>query len=128
MREILFRGKRKDNGEWVYGCYVFQNGKHIIFDKDTTWHHYIDKSTVGQYTGLTDRNGKKIFEGDLVKYLNPFPFVKEYIVSEVAFDLGFCGFIPFADYDCDCGEYVSSNDCEVIGNIHDTPELLDGNE
>ena len=75
MREILFRGKRIDNGEWVYGQYVYllnaraEDGepiKHMIVD-GTPFGQTVNPSTVGQYTGLTDKNGKKIFEGDICK-------------------------------------------------------------
>lgn len=74
MREILFRGKRTDNGEWVHGQYAYllnartEDGepiKHMIVD-GTPFGQTVDPSTVGQYTGLTDKNGKKIFEGDIV--------------------------------------------------------------
>lgn len=121
MREILFRGKRLDNGEWVEGFYnhipcgrfsedehmiqtVFENGKIGML-------HDIDPSTVGQYTGLKDKNGKMIWEEDIVKVDE-----KNY---EVKFILGqfFIGInMPIA---------YKRFDCEIIGNIHDNPELLE---
>ena len=163
MREIIFRGKRMDNGEWVEGLYnhipngrfgidehliqtIKENGKiGMLYD--------VDPSTVGQYTGLKDKHGNRIFEGDLVQY-NTFD------------DFSCCSAVKFGDYDQDgsSGEYTPSvcvgwyvevcgftcpdwaeddpiffkdcqkqqnllevNEmCEVIGNIHDDIDLLGG--
>ena len=123
MREISFRGKREDNGEWVEGNLFIPdlpnkptqicmgtNVVRITFD--------IDPETVGQFTGLTDRNGKKIFEGDVVDILT-----ENEEIGVVAYDDG--GFLVNADGFCvDFHSNINGTDLEVIGNIHDNPELL----
>ena len=127
MREILFRGKRIDNGEWVEGYFVnlwlmhYQKHQPIITDNNAVSYD-VDPSTVGQYTGLCDKNGKKIFEGDIVKTDKFSEPNKQYIIK---YDLQFGAFIGqdrynlyFVTFDGDSGEF------EVIGNIHDNPELL----
>lgn len=117
MREILFRGKRVGNGEWVEGGYYENNtGKYIISPAFVA--HLIIPETVGQYTGLTDMNGRKIFEGDIVKYdkeLHPVVYEPD----EGMFELRSDEFV--ADFSC----MDSLIFCEVVGNIHDNPELLE---
>lgn len=128
MREILFRGKRKDNGEWVEGYlfYIEKYNQCLIGNYDHEKGYYddceVDPETVGQYTGLTDQNGVKIFEGDVVKHETMF----DKRIYPVVFDDGaFCYFcdrnaFPFADYEFG----IDSEWVEIIGNIHDNPELL----
>lgn len=135
MREILFRGKRTDNGKWVEGDYAYSNteDKHyIICDLEMQsmsyeendlyaleWYEVIPE-TVGQYTGLTDKNGVKIFEGDICKSIDG--------ISLISYDNEMAGFvIRYFDYPPDTltmDELV--DDAEVIGNIHDNPELIGG--
>ena len=148
MREILFRGKRIDNGEWVYGGYahIYSNpntdiivtGRMCLYEDSgelTMEARNIDPSTIGQYTGLTDKNGKKIFEGDILKIIHKYqsPFdddTKEYtdITTDVVFfdDEGLCfsyGKSPFL-----CVADNVTAEYEVVGNIYDNPELLEVKE
>ena len=134
MREILFRGKTINTGEWVYGYYcphTFGNFpcKDAIMPKDMldsgcwTAERIISES-IGQYTGLTDKNGEKIFEGDLClcdRHIND-RFDK--IVFEIKFDE--CrGFYGENFNEIEAYEFCM---CEIVGNIYDNPELLKGSD
>jgi uncharacterized phage protein (TIGR01671 family) len=144
MREILFRGKRVGGFDWAYGCYYKQSAFYgdpvevhniITSQEDLEYDMAMEYTsvvpeTVGQFTGLTDKNGTKIFEGDIVDASDewwdaygPAGHSSPFLVVE--FDEGFCGFTPFVNYDCDCGVYISPGGCEIIGNIHDNPELIE---
>ena len=125
MHEILFRGKRMDNGEWVKGFYVCIPDTHYImtgkFDSLTNGiinseAYKVDPSTVGQFTGLEDKLGTKIFEGDVIDDLGV-----EYIV---VFDSDYAQFRgKFDGWNAEISHIASR--CEVIGNIYDNPELLE---
>ena len=127
MREVLFRGKRTDNGEWVKGyLYITHTGAHEIgsYDAEINIERFtfdVIPETVGQYTGLTDKNGTKIFEGDIVTGW----FNHEKIVGYIFYG-GNAQF--FIQRDGIYGIELDNSDCwlEVIGNIHDNPELLGG--
>lgn len=129
MREILFRGKILGLTDWSYGYYAKSGENHfILLDTDNEDNYSIvDPETVGQYTGLKDKNGKKIFEGDIVQWkdenFNNYTSVVEWCGEKwnyPAFDLA------KHDYECNGLQYVHE-DCiiEVIGTIHDNPELLE---
>lgn len=133
MREILFRGKRIDTGEWVEGSYVLARDivsekiGHLIVKIGTDMvrgelfdFEIVDPSTVGQYTGLT-ANGKKIFEGDIVSGF----FNHEKIVGYILYGSDASFFIQ-RDGLLGIGLNNASDWLEVIGNIHDNPELLEG--
>lgn len=152
MREILFKAKRIDNGEWVYGNYAFcdcyTKQKHYIF-QNKPLEYAVDENTICQYTGLTDKNGNKIWENDIVRgHSNPDDLAKvvfgEFYVIEVEsfekVDLvvgwhteviqtdylskcePFCLPMPLTDF------YISISEWEVIGNTFDNHELLKGEQ
>ena len=122
MREIILRGKRIDNGEWVYGSLFVGFKKCYICPKAIAMYNFdaalclggfveVDPSTVGQYTGLEDKNGKRIFEGDILSFRAGRTHVVRF--EDGAFILEDSAIpIPFA---------IKS---EIIGNVHDNPELL----
>lgn len=121
MREIKFRGKRLDNGEWVYGSYVeinfhYSNGyveRHLIVALNA--HEFeVDPETVGQYVGLKDKSVKEIYDGDVVMVCDCERF-------EIIFHKGcFCYQIGKGDY-----HIFNNKEIEIIGNIYDNPELLE---
>ena len=140
MREILFRGKRLDNGEWVEGGYKHEKvGDYLtavfIIQALTSgvWeNHRVAPSTIGQFTGLCDKNGKKIFEGDIVNILGNQESADWKNVNYnalIAFlDGGFCA-IDGTIEDHGFRRYALARmdfDLEVIGNVVDNPELLEG--
>ena len=142
MREILFRGKRTVNGEWIEGAYSPFNWNFfgereekpqiiIISDDkniDGLWHEVIPE-TVGQYTGLTDKNGVRIFEGDICRFKR----FNDVHVGKIVFNVTTASFIMW--YQPIVGAYGEKatqkmllsvcDDIEVIGNIHDNPKLLE---
>ncbi len=151
-REILFKGKRIDNGKWAEGdLIIFGIDTHIVpicgeisviepqDNKDCDYRislqsHAVDFETVCQYTGLTDKNDRKIFEGDIVKYhfgeaVAPIKFGS----YQSCFDsqqTEHCGFYvdwkTKRNYRKDLGYWVHMVDAEIVGNIYDNPELLKG--
>ena len=132
MREILFRGKRIDNGEWVEGN-LFVPDK-VDFRKPPTEilmgtnivriSYEVDPETVGQYTGLKDKNGKRVFEGDICQH------EKTGRTISVSWHGTMAGYVWSKRIEdnhlFDFGELFRVHDkYAVIGNIHDNPELLE---
>ena len=145
MREILFRGKNS-NGNWIYGnlnfypdinrTFIRKNAKEILPSFQSSLEEEVNKNTIGQFTGLTDKNGKKIFEGDILES----PIGRKAVVS-------FGTYKPWStkdsdDFECWKLTLLAKNEGEtklecglgkhcmeymrLIGNIHDNPELLKG--
>ena len=123
-REIIFRGLRIDNGGWVYGSYITFNDliKKIIHNQIVDRDGYVYDvypDTIGQYTGLKDKNGKEIFEGDIVCLGDSKRRIGVILRSEI--EPAFILKVDDTDYDL---YYRNQHRYEVIGNIHDNPELL----
>ena len=132
MREILFRGKRIEDGQWVEGHYHFANwylppSMEIV---DITHHilqigrgdsDKVDPETVGQFTVLTDKNGKKIFEGDIVRYMNKETMVVVWNNDSASFAIAYSAI----NFNYLATISIAHIYLEVIGNIHDNPELLE---
>lgn len=134
MREIRFRGKRVDNGEWVYGFYASRyelDGilRHLIFVNEETWNpeckQYVDHATgfyviwetVGQFTGLKDSNGFDIYEGDV---LDTWADLRDPYIRKVVWNDCRLEFEPSTGFTlCKNNEFHFL----VIGNIHDNPEV-----
>ena len=120
MREILFRGKKIDNGQWTYGLptydmeYVFGEN-----DFDSPDSYMVDVNTIGQYTGLKDKNGTKIFEGDVVNHT----VWSQLLVAN--YSLKANGFV-LSSLSRNSEEYSMNDtlDIEIVGNIHDNKDLL----
>ena len=127
MREILFRGKRKDNDEWVEGNYgEYYNGEKkvsciSILSKKTisgSWCYDVILETVGQFTGLTDKNGTKIFEGDIIRDADGDVMIVKWLTEGATFVLEPKPYVSVHFYS------TLPSEIEVIGNIHDNSELL----
>lgn len=126
MREILFRGQRKDTKEWVYGDLVrLRDGKKLI--PHIYGYGEVIPETIGQYTGLADKNGRKIFEGDICRN------IKTNEIFSVKWHGTMAGYVWSKRKEdghlYDFGELFRAYDkYEIIGNIHDNPELLEVGE
>ena len=123
MRELMFRAKALDTGEWLYGdlthhAYGIQIWTHSAGE---AWNYMAKPETVGQFTGAHDKYGTAIYEGDIIKGKRVAAYAVEY--SE-----NICGFVTRGTgvLSSPCMNYGTMKDYEIIGNIYDNPELLGG--
>ncbi|MBS5907829.1 MAG: hypothetical protein KIC84_11450 [Dysgonomonas mossii] len=130
MRQIKFRGK-SNTGEWVYGSLVYSENIHpaIYFEtgkgniKSLEW-VYVDPETVGQFTGLTDKNEKEIYEGDIIEDKNGIGVIMWFQTAwgVASYAHGYNGLKSYTAVDSFYSK--ETKEWAVIGSIHDNPELL----
>jgi YopX protein. len=119
MREIKFRGKWIHGGQWITGWYLKNElGKaQIISDEDFSAYHLVGPETVSQYTGLKDKNGNEIYEGDILRE-------RPNAIFQVVWDEKWAKFKLLCIGHYEYPEWNRGEQMAVIGNIHDNPELL----
>ena len=130
-REILFKARRKDNREWVEGCIVIDQSRFDRFkyriqpiESGVLYAHPIDPNTICQHTGLTDKNGQKIWENDICEMVYD-GTIHIYVVVWDKTELDFKGTNGKENYGCNFEYLGCCEEIVVIGNIFDNPELLE---
>lgn len=130
MREIKFRAKTIDTGEWLYGCLQVprkEGGGYYMWDA-SMWQRQVDPETIGEFTSLKDRNGNDIYEGDIISfdYGDGEPVSEDLI--EVRFVRGVFAFLWNGDLDDECSVSSPTHEWAIVkGNIHDNPDMLQNN-
>lgn len=145
MREILFRAKRKTTNEWVYGYFVNEYDDSQIYVQPQiitrSGREYVNENTLGQFIGLTDKNGVKIFEGDILQG-DEYPYCSDeeynYYAEVIWLDNGCCSFGLWIHKNPkstvhgisggNCEWFFDSNNWSVVGNIYDNPGLIGGEQ
>lgn len=130
MRKIKFRGKRIDNGEWIYGYYSVNQINHGIWSKDKNefpfWYQ-VHPESVGQWTNEKDINNVDCYEGDVDKDFNVVAWCdKRNGWALSTYDFPTKKFVFCNCYNCEGNYEIDENPIEIIGNIHDTPALING--
>lgn len=129
MRTIKFRGFNRKNNEWLHGFYLQNRGAHFVcpdeFATNKSWEDYeVDSDTVGQFTGLHDKDGKEIYEGDVVTCHHGGNYRIAYCCGEWQLIASDDTWLSLVEYDPNVSISNKLNSLEVIGNIHDNLELI----
>lgn len=135
LRTIKFRGFNKKRGIWLYGNYILNRGAHFIapqeFADGKTWEDYeVEEESIGQFTGLHDKNGKEIYEGDIINVFT-YNIFKSGTRRKLVVRWTQTEYVAFDESQVHTGGWMlwqihnEDKDIEVIGNIHDNPDLIE---
>ena len=133
MREIKFRGRRKNSSEWVYGAFLaIPKLCSYIYDVQPdgqATRYLVDEDTVGQFTGLLDNNGKEIYEGDILRFAPPWRWVEDERRVGVVVYKYFAFVVKYGNKSVGIFN-LASNEAPytIIGNIHDNPDLMEAED